>query len=323
MRNLRIVLSLMLVGVSSAYAQLTVTNPSSGDVLGKTNQIRFLIENLSSQARVVATATNDQDSSVKFTTEGFFDPDSDKRVLSNLDLNFDETSKEGTYTLVVQYLTQGTIRETKTINNLRLDVRNPRFRNLTPGTNTFVSGIVPIRAELEESNMDRWRVRVNDRDIPNNTGTNNFVSVDWNPSNIEDDGQVSISLKVDDQAKNTATRNITVTLDRAKPTSAIQSPSTAAYRPTAVIPVVIEIKDQYTGSVLQGGVDVRMVTLDGQFLGKVARKSASNADNGLRWIGRIKATRNLPKQFKIQVTAVDRAGNRAQIQEVTVTIAGR
>lgn len=72
MRNLRIVLSLMLVGVSSAYAQLTVTNPSSGDVLGKTNQIRFLIENLSSQARVVATATNDQDSSVKFTTEGFF-----------------------------------------------------------------------------------------------------------------------------------------------------------------------------------------------------------------------------------------------------------
>ncbi len=312
----------VLIG-TQAFAQFSVTSPNSGDTLGKTNTIRFLIENITSQARVVATATNNAKPNIRISTEALLDPDADKRILGTLDLNFDETTESGTYTLQVQYLTQGVVRDTRTITNLTIDTKNPKFRNVTPRSGSFVSVLVPVRAEVEEPGLDRWRVRVNDRDIPNNSGSTTDIAVDWTTSNIENDGPASITIKVDDKARNSATKTINVTLDRVSPSSQVKSPAGVSYRPTSIIPVVIEIADQYEGSVIAGGVNASLYTMDGQYIGRVARRSATNSGATLRWVGRIKGTSRLPKQFKMVVTAIDRAGNRAVDQTVTVNISGR
>lgn len=321
---LRIACLGVLTGVSMAWAQLSVTYPSTGDILGKSNSIKFLIENATSQARVVVTAKSDTNPANSFSTDGFFDPDGDKKILGTLNLNFDETSAtDGTYTVTVQYYTSGTLRETKTIGSIRIDSKDPKFRNVTPRASAYVNQLVTIRGEIEDANLDQWRVKVNDKDITNNTGTTATFSVDWNTANIEQDGSVSISIKADDKAKNSATRTINVTLDRLPPSSQIKSPSGTSYRPTAIIPIVVDITDQYSDSVIVGGVDISLRTMDGQFISRPARKSASASGNALRWIGRIKYTRDLPKQFKLVVKAMDRAGNRAVDQEVVVTISTR
>lgn len=311
------------LGISLAFGQsLTVSSPNNGDVLGRSNTIRFLISNINSQVRVIATATKDDDSSVRFSSEGLFDPDADQRVFSSLDLNFDEATPAGSYTLVVQVLRQGNQIQTRTVSNLRVDTKNPKFLRVTPINNSFASFSVLIQALLEEGNIDRWRVRVNDRDIPNNTGSTNDISVLWTTTSQENDGQVSIGIRAEDQARNVANRSINVTIDRVSPTISISSPTTVSYRPRSIIPVIVDVQDQFQGSVVNAGVSVSLRTMDGRFIAKVARRATRNQDRVFQWVGRIRNTERLPRQFKVVVTAVDRAGNPAQTQEVIVSIGG-
>lgn len=323
MKFLRTALVLSALAAALAQAQtLSVTFPGNNEVLGKTNQIKFLATDATSQVRIVATVTKTDDATTKFTAEGFFDPDSVQRVLGSLDLNFDEATPSGTYTLVVQLFAQGSLRQTQTINNIKIDTRNPRFRNVSPVNNSFVNNNVSIKATLDEANTDKWRVRVSDKDIPNNTGNNNDVSVVWNTANVENDGAQSISIKVDDKAKNVATRTINVTLDRVNPAIEISSPTNVTYRPGSIIPVIINVNDQFSGSVANTGVNAVIKTLDGRYIAKVARKLVRNNETSLQWIGRIRHTSKFPNSFKIVVTAQDRAGNRAQTQEIIVNIGG-
>ncbi len=316
--------ALLFGAVAALQAQsLTVTSPQNGEVLGRSNQIRFTITNVNNQIRVVATASNNSDTSITFSNEGLFDPNVDRNVSGSLDLNFDEATPSGTYTVRVQVFSGGSSVANSTINNITIDTRTPRFRNVSPSNSSFVNLSVPILADIEEATIDRWRVRVNDRDIPNNTGTTNSVSVLWDTSRIEEDGPQSISIKVDDKARNTNTRTINVTLDRVSPSTTVSSPSGISYRPRSIVPVVIRIADQYDGSVVSTGVVVEMRTIDGQYIGRVARRSARTENQGLTWLGRIRLTNRTPNQFKVVVTARDRAGNLAQRQEVLVTVAGR
>jgi len=307
--------------MGSALAQtLTVTSPNDNDFLGRNNRLRFTIRSLSSQARVVVTTVNVARPTIKFSTEGLFDPNVSNEVNDSLSLNFDAATPTGKYTISVEMFVQGTSRSTTTISNVEIDTRNPRFKNVAPANNAFVNRIVPIRADLDEPNPKLWRVSVNDRDIPNNSGEDTRIRVSWDTEQIEFDGSQSISLRAEDRAQNVATRSINVTLDRVASTTTVLSPGNVNYRPGATIPVSIQVVDQFSGSVNALGVTVELRTLDGRYLGRVSRLSVRGTDNGLLWTGRIRLGSNLPKQFKLVTRVTDRAGNVAQNQEVVVTI---
>lgn len=297
---------------------LTVTSPSSGEYLGLTNQLKFLIDNASSQAKIVATTTNNTNSAVSFRTEGLFDPDSNNKINGSLNLNFDEATPSGAYTVRVDYYQQGTLLTTRTITNVQIDTKAPKFRNLAPSNGSFLNGLVPISAELEEPNVDLWTVKVNSRDIPSNTGSTTGISVVWDPSTIERDGAQTISIEAKDKARNSASRQIAVNLDRVPPSAAVRSPSTIGYRPGSTIPVQIDITDQFDGSVRGTGVTVTIRTMDGQFIQTVARRGIRQNGSSLQWVGRIQKTNRIPNQFKLVVQVLDRAGNQAVTQEVVV-----
>lgn len=321
MKRFSIVLVALATLAGSALAQtLNVTSPNDGDFLGRNNRLRFTIRNLTSQARVVVTTVNDARPTVRFSTEGLFDPDAENDVNDSLALNFDAATPEGLYTVTVEVFVQGSVRQTRTIRNLRIDTRVPRFRNVAPANNAFVNRLVNVRADLDEPNVKLWRVTVNDRDVPNNSGTNSQVRVTWDTEAVEFDGSQSISIRAEDQAQNVANRSISVTLDRVAPSSSVLSPGNVSYRPGATIPVSIQVNDQFSGSVNALGLNVVLRTMDGRYLGRVARISARASGNGLLWNGRIRLNSRLPRQFKLVAEARDRAGNSAQTQEVVVNV---
>lgn len=319
-RLLRAGLGLALLGtMAAAFAQtLTVTSPSSGEFFGQTNQLKFLIDGATSQAKVVSTTTLSTNNSVSFRSEGLFDPDSNNKINGSLNLNFDEATPAGSYNIRVEYFSQGTLIQTRNISNVRIDTKAPKFRNLAPANGSFLSGLIPISAELEEPNVDLWTVKVNSRDIPSNTGSGTAISVIWDPSTIERDGSQTISIEAKDLARNSASRQIVVNLDRIKPSAAVRSPSTIGYRPGSTIPVQIDITDQFEGSVRGTGVSVTLRTMDGQFIQTVARRGIRQNGNAIQWVGRIQKTSRIPNQFKMVVTVQDRAGNQAVTQEVVV-----
>lgn len=305
----------------SALAQtLTVTSPNDNDFLGRNNRLRFTIRSLSSQARVVVTTVNVARPTVKFSTEGLFDPNVSNEVNDSLALNFDEATPTGKYTITVEMFVQGSVRSTTTITNVEIDTRNPRFKNVAPANNAFVNRLVTIRADLDEPNPKLWRVSVNDRDIPNNTGENTTIRVAWDTTQIEFDGPQSISIRAEDRAQNVANRSISVTLDRVPSSSTVLSPGNLSYRPGATIPVSIQVTDQFSGSVSPLGITVELRTMDGRYLGRVARLGTRASGTGLIWSGRIRLGSQLPNRFKLVVNVTDRAGNVAQAQEVVVTI---
>lgn len=316
----RLLLGLMVVGTAAlSMAQtLTVTSPSSGEFLGLSNQLKFLIDGAASQAKVVSTTTNTANPTISFRTEGLFDPDSNNKINGSLNLNFDEATPAGTYNIVVDYFQQGSLVTSRTITNVRIDTKAPKFRNITPANGSFLSGLIAIGAELEEPNVDLWTVKVNSRDIPSNTGSTTAISVIWDPSTIERDGSQTISIEAKDLARNSASRQVVVNLDRIKPSAAVRSPSTIGYRPGSTIPVQIDITDQFEGSVRGNGVTVTLRTMDGQFIQTVARRGVRQSGTTLQWVGRIRKTTRIPNTFKLLVTVQDRAGNQAVNQEVVV-----
>jgi hypothetical protein len=309
---------------AGAIAQtLTVTSPSDGDYLGRTNQVRFLISGATAQARVVVTVINQATLAQLIQVEGRFDPNVDAQISGALDLNFNEATPTAVYRVRVEHFQAGVLVSTRNVDNVNIDVRQPRFLDVTPANGAFVRDTVNIRARIEETNMDRWTVTVNNQSIPNNTGTTTTVSVPWSTADIESDGQQSILIRVEDLARNGNSVTRTVTLDRVAPTIQILSPGPTPFRPNTTIPVSVDIRDGAQGSVSVTGVNVVLRTMDGRFIARVPRRGAGASGGTLQWSGRIRATRNLPRQFKVVVTAVDRAGNPARPQEVIVNIAGR
>jgi len=144
------------------------------------------------------------------------------------------------------------------------------------------------------------------------------VNVLWDTTAIETDGSQSISINVKDLALNEANKSITVTLDRVVPTIQVVAPTGSTVRAGATIPVSIRIADQFNGSVSSNAVVVTARRMDNTLIQRITRLSSSNSGTNLNWTGRIQKTAVLPSQFKLVVTAVDRAGNPAVSQEVVV-----
>ena len=321
----KILTPLMALAASAAWAAtITVTSPTSGDFLGKTNKVNFNITGSSKQVTVTVVATLDSDPLTKVQVEEKFSPDVDGKIDDSINLNFAESTPEGSYTLTVTAVESGNTYNTVPDINVNVDVRAPKFGNFNPLSGAFVRGTVPIAVDLEETNVKEWRVRINNADIPNNSGSTNTVGVNWDTSSIISDGSQSINISVEDLAGNKSNKNVNVTLDRVKPSASIMSPTNgSSFRPNARVSVVVRVTDQYSNSVHHTGVDVRLKTLNDVTIGRVARRSVRHFGNDLTWTGRIRNTRDLPSEFKIVVDVVDRAGNVAVTQEVTISTSSR
>lgn len=310
-----------LIGLASAAsmaATLTIQSPSPNDFLGKNSTLRFLITNATVQHRVQIRVTNIANPLISFTFQNIFNPDSDQRINGTINLSFNQTTPEGLYNAVVQVtVPSGTIPD-QPINNLTIDVNDPKFLDSNPVTGSFVRGIVPIFLEIQEGNVDLWKVQVNGQDIPNNSDSTNTVNVSWDTTAIQTDGPQSISINVKDKALNEANKSINVTLDRVTPAIQVISPTGSTVRPNSTVPVVIRINDQFNGSVSANAIQVMARRMDGTLIQRVTRMMASNTGTTLVWTGRIRKTAVLPSQFKLVVTAVDRAGNPAVSQEVVI-----
>ncbi len=300
---------------------LTISSPSSNDFLGRTGQLRFLLTEASASHRVQVVITNVANPLLSFTFQDTFNPDADNKINGTLGLNFNQATPEGLYTAVVTVtLTTGAPSQypSQSITNLTVDVNDPKFLDSNPINGAFVRGNVPIQLQIQEGNIDLWRVQVNGQDIPNNTGTSNTVNVTWNTAGIERDGSQAININVKDRATNTSNKGITVTLDRVAPSIQVVAPTGSGFRPNSTIPVSVDIVDQFAGSVTAQAIDVVAKRLDGTLIQRVARLSTRNNGGTLNWTGRIQRATQLPSTFKLVVTAVDRAGNPAVTQEVTV-----
>lgn len=314
---------MLLVGAQVWAGTLTVTSPNQGDFLGRNNSIAFNIRDGVVQVTVRATVTRDANPSERIVLEQKFTPDVDGKVSGSLALNFNPSTPEGNYTIRVEATEPGNSYQPVT-RNVVVDVKIPEFLEFNPINGGFVKGVVPIRVRLDEPNIKEWRVQINNQDIPNNSGSAGTFTVLWDTSNVQRDGPQTISIKVDDRANNSTTKSITVTLDRVNPSINVLLPSGGTMiRPGTNIPVALEVVDQFNGSAVETGVTAVLRTMDGQFIAAVARRSSRANGSVLTWTGRIRWQNNLPGRFKLVVNATDRAGNRAVVQEVTISISGR
>lgn len=309
--------------VTALAGTLTVTSPNDDDFLGSRNNLNFIIRGARVQVEVVAIITSTTDATNSIRLSERFVPNRDGEVISSLALNFADSTPEGTYRIRVEVNEPGNT-YTPVTRTVTIDVRKPEFIEVQPVTNAFVRGVTRIRGRIQEPFIDNWRVRVNGQDIPNNSGRTTTFDVPWDTSSIRLDGRQQISITVDDRARNQIIRNLEVTVDRVPPNISILAPAGGAnLRRGADIPVVIDVRDQFSGSVAATGIDVIVRTVDGRYVQRVARRSARASGNTLSWTGVIGWSNRLPDRFKIVVTAVDRAGNVAATQEVLIDIGRR
>lgn len=320
----RILIALfMLVMASVSLAQtFNVSSPTNGSFIGLTNSVSFSATGASAENIVRVTATGP--GGVQFTNDGTFQPDADGKFSGSLSLNFNQGVPEGDYTIVVTATQNSVTYSTITI-NVTLDVTKPKFLQFNPIGGAYVrSGVVPIRVKVLEPNFKDYRVQVDSQDIPNNTGTtlvDGEFTVNWDTSGIQFDGTKTINVRLRDEADNEETTVFEVTLDRINPTVIIVQPrADIKLAPRAHVSVAIDVTDGSTNSTDVTGVDVVARKLDGTFLGRVALRTFTAASGPTnRWTGRFRWRSGLPKQFKLVVHVMDKAGNSAVTQEVIVT----
>ncbi len=319
MRNL-VLATLALMSTSAFAGNITVTSPSSGDFLGTSNTVNFLITGAVVQVTVKVVCTLDSNPAINVTVERNFNPNSEGNIDNNVPLNFGQSTPEGAYTLTVTVTEPGATYNSPPAIPVNVDVKVPKFLDSNPLTGAFVRGIVPVVVDLDEPNVKEWRVKINNADIPNNSGNTNQILVNWDSNTIVTDGPQTINLSVEDLAKNTANKNINVTVDRINPSSSILAPTAGTViRPGSTFSVVVEVTDQFQGSIHWTGMNVRITDMDDNLIRLVPRKNLTTNGNKITWTGRIRFGGGLPNQFKIVVDAVDRAGNIAVTQTVTVT----
>jgi hypothetical protein len=316
-------IAVVVMGLAAASAlagNITVTSPNAGDFLGTSNSVKFLITGAVVEVTVDVTATLDSNPSVNVTVQRQFTPNSDGEIDNNVPLNFSLSTPEGAYTLTVVVTEPGNTYNTPPAIPINVDVKVPKFGNSNPLSNSYVRGIVPIVIDLVEPNVKEWRVKINSGDIPNNSGSTNLVNVNWDSNTIVTDGPQTINVTVGDHAGNTSNKDISVTVDRINPSSTILAPTAgSSVRPGSNLAVVVEIADQFQGSIHWTGVRVRMETMGGSLIRLVPRRSINTQGNKITWTGRLRTSSSTPDQFKIVVDAIDRAGNVAVTQEVVVT----
>jgi hypothetical protein len=165
---------------------------------------------------------------------------------------------------------------------------------------------------------------VNNSDIPNNSGNTETINVVWDASSILTDGTQNIEFRVEDLAGNVTNRNVSVTLDRRAPVISILAPANGTTLfPRSSLAVVLSVQDQFANAIDRTGVDVTLVGMDNRFLARVSRRSIRTDGNRIVWTGRVQSKFRLPGQFKLVVTAVDKAGNAAVRQEVVLQVQGQ
>lgn len=317
----------LLTAAMAGYAlagTITVTSPANGDFLGQNNTIGFNITGSNQKVTVKAKATSVTDPAISITVQNDFTPPVTHQITGTLTLNFNASVPQGPYTLAVTATEQGNVYNVPPLLNLTVDTNAPKFINFNPLSNSFVKGIVPITASFQEANMKEWRVQVGGTDIPNNTGATNDLLVSWDTSGFQTDGQQSVTLKATDMANNSVSKSLSLTIDRLPPSIAVNSPLTGqTFRSGSNIPVVATVTDQFSGSIDTYAIQVNLTDMSDRVIAKVARSSATSNGNSIVWTGRIRATMNLPSEFKIVFSAVDKAGNPATAETVLVNRGSR
>ena len=137
---------------------------------------------------------------------------------------------------------------------------------------------------------------------------------------METDGSQNVALSAKDQADNTLSFIVPLTIDRKPPNSVIQFPQAGSpIRPRSDINVIIDIADQFVASIDVTGIDVVIQKIDGAFITRASRISWKDINNSMwRWSGRIRYRSGFPSTYKVVVSAIDKAGNVAVRQEVTI-----
>lgn len=323
-----IVLLGLLTGSVAAFAQtVTVSAPQPNDFLGSSNTLSFAARNAPlQQHRFRVRVVNIANPLINFEFRKTVNqPNQENNINDTVSLNFARSTPEGQYRIEFivdspNVYNPGNATTPVIISPVTIDVVEPKFLDVNPINGAFVRGIVPVSLGLDEAFIKEWRVQVNGQDIPNNTGNSSSVNVNWDTAGIEQDGPQTLNIRVEDEASNTANRSISVTLDRVAPTINVLTPGGSSFRPGSNIPVSIDFVDQFGGSITPQSVDVLARRMDNTLLGRVARTSTRNNGATMNWTGRIRRSRNFPNQFKLVITAVDRAGNPATTQEVVVNL---
>lgn len=257
-------------------------------------------------------------------------PNTDGKISGSFSLSFTKgQDPEVTYRLDVRAREDGRPGEVYNTDQdlfLRPDLTAPKLLQFNPLSGAFVKGIVRISAKIEETNLKDWRVQVDGADLPGGTGTTVDAEgrffVDWNTTGIQFDGGKTINIRVRDVADNEVTQNINVTIDRVRPVITIQAPlNNSNYAPGTTLAVTVDVRDV---GIAVTGVDVVLRTTGGAFIIRVARQGfTSIGNNTFRWTGRVRWRSGLlPSKFKVNASAIDRAGNAATPQSVTVNVGG-
>jgi len=318
------ILGATLAAALSQAATITVTKPADGEYLGRSNNVQINITGSNREATVVVTATNVANPANRVSVERKFTPEPGGDATGTIPLNFGETSPQGAYNIQVIATEPGNTYNTVPPIPVIVDIRNPKIVDFDPISNSFVDGTVNIRATLDEPNIKEWRVRVNNSDIPNNSGNTETINVVWDASSILTDGTQNIEFRVEDLAGNVTNRNVSVTLDRRAPVISILAPANGTTLfPRSSLAVVLSVQDQFANAIDRTGVDVTLVGDFHSFLARVSRRSIRTDGNRIVWTGRVQSKFRLPGQFKLVVTAVDKAGNVAARQEVVLRVQGQ
>lgn len=315
-------IALMAVAANAQFT-LQVTSPLEGAFLGFNNQVKFLIQNATEETTVRVTATGPTGGST--VIEQKFTPNQDNKIDGSITLNFNESSPSGAYTVTVRAF-DSSFTAPDVVRNVTVDVTRPKILEFNPIQNGSVKGpIAAINVKVLEVNLKEWRVKVDGNDIPNNTGDtldgNNSFQVNWDVTGFPTDGNHTIEISVKDEADNITTQNVSVRLDRLAPSINIVFPRTdSQIRPNSDFTVLVDVTDPNGGLVDVAGMDVIIRKLDGTFLYRIPRVSFTQAGSGtFRWTGRVRRKSvKLPGAFKITVAGIDRAGNPAVSQEVTI-----
>lgn len=309
----------VLAAVLGHAGTLTVTSPADDGYLGLSNAVTFNITGASSKVmvNVVYTAPG-ASSGVKLTTS--VTPDDLGKGSGSIPLNFTSAATEGAYTLVVS-ATEANNSYASTTLTETVDVTAPKFSESLPTTGAYTRGDVKVRATLEETNLQGWTVTVNSGGNTQTIGSgeSTAVAADYPTAGLQTDGNLSFVITATDLAGNVISKTLSVTLDRQKPTVAIVFPSNNG-SVRGDINVVVDITDASTNSVDRTGIDVLVEKPDGTYVGRVTLVTLKATSGTVqRWTGRLKSgSARIPATFLLAVSVVDRAGNAAPTQQVTV-----
>ena len=314
-RGLVLILASVLVAAHGLAGNIVVASPTTNQVIGATTNVTFNITGAVTAVTVKAVLTGP--GGVSIQNEKVFTTFTDGKINDSLSLNLDTSAPEGAYSLQVTATENNATYNTVDPIPLTVVLKGPKMLDFSPLSGTFVKGIVPISVSVQTNFIKDYKVQIDNQDIPNNSGTTTSFVVNWDTSGYTTDGAHTINITVRDQANNSLTQTINVTVDRLAPSVTITYPvATTRILPRSTITFVIDVQDANGSSVAVSGIDVQIKNSSGVTVRRVPRLSFS----GTRWIGRIRPNVSLPTPFTLVVDCVDKAGNRATTQSATYTI---